>query len=76
MRRRALTTLMALTLVACGQTTAQTGVTASPRHTPTATPSPTPPPTPTPLPPPPNLPGAGGINVVAGFSAYVYARGA
>ena len=67
---------MALTLVACGQTTAQTGVTASPRHTPTATPSPTPPPTPTPLPPPPNLAGAGGINVVAGFSAYVYARGA
>ena len=67
---------MALTLVACGQTTAQTGVTASPRLTPTATPSPTPPPTPTPLPPPPNLAGAGGINVVAGFSAYVYARGA
>jgi len=67
---------MALTLVACGQSTAQTGVTASPRHSPTATPSPTPPPTPTPLPPPPNLPGAGGIYPVAGFSAYVYARGA
>ncbi len=76
MRRRALTTLMALALVACGQPTARSGPTASPRHTPTVTPSPTPPPTPTPLPPPPNLPAAGGINVPAGFSAYLYARGA
>jgi len=72
--RRALVTLVALTLVGCGQPTATTGPTASPHHTPTATPKPTPPPTPTPLPPPPNLPGAGGINVVAGFSAYSYAR--
>ncbi|TME45458.1 MAG: hypothetical protein E6I56_09200 [Chloroflexi bacterium] len=32
-------------------------------------------PTPTPLPPPPNLPGASGISVPAGFSAYIYARG-
>jgi glucose/arabinose dehydrogenase len=74
--RRALAILAALTLVACGQPIAKSAATASPRHTPTATPSPTPLPTPTPLPPPPNLPGAGGINVVAGFSAYVYARGA
>ena len=76
MSRRALVTLVALTLVGCGQPTATTGPTASPHHTPTATPKPTPPPTPTPLPPPPNLPAAGGINVVAGFSAYSYARGA
>jgi glucose/arabinose dehydrogenase len=74
--RRALTTLVALTLVACGQPTSQSKATASPRPTPTATPSLTPPPTPTPLPPPPNLPAAGGITVPAGFSAYVYARGA
>jgi glucose/arabinose dehydrogenase len=66
--------LIVLFLVGCGQPTAKTTPTASPRHTPT--PSPTPVPTPTPLPPPPNLPGAGGINVVAGFSAYTYARGA
>jgi glucose/arabinose dehydrogenase len=75
-RRRALTALLALTLVACGQPTARSGATASPRETPTATAPPTPSPTPTPLPPPPNLPTAGGINVVAGFSAFVYARGA
>jgi glucose/arabinose dehydrogenase len=60
--------LIALVLAGCGQPTA------SPRQTPT--PSPTPPPTPTPLPPPPNLPGAGGIAVPAGFTAYTYARGA
>jgi glucose/arabinose dehydrogenase len=72
-RREALTALVALALVACGQPTAQPGPTASPRHTPT--PSPTPVPTPTPLPPPPNLPAAGGIRVPAGFSAYVYSRG-
>jgi glucose/arabinose dehydrogenase len=74
--RRALTTLLALALVACGQPTAKSEATTSPRHTPTATSRPTPPPTPTPLPPPPNLAAAGGINVPAGFSAYVYARGA
>ena len=76
MTRRTLTALLALALVTCGQPTAKSGVTPSPRHTPTATPSPTPVPTPTPLPPPPNLPAAGGISPVAGFSAYVYARGA
>jgi glucose/arabinose dehydrogenase len=66
--------LIALLLAGCGQPTAKTTPTASPRQTPT--PSPTPVPTPTPLPPPPNLAPAGGINVVAGFSAYTYARGA
>jgi len=65
--RHALTALLTLTLVACGQPTAQPGPTASPRHNP--------PPTPTPLPPPPNLPAAAGINLVAGFSAYSYSRG-
>ena len=65
--------VVALLLVGCGQPTARTTPTASPRHTPT--PSPTPVPTPTPLPPPPNLAAAGGIGLPAGFSAYVYARG-
>jgi glucose/arabinose dehydrogenase len=75
-RRRALIALAALSLVACAQPAAGSGPTASPsRHSPTATPTATPPPTLTPLPPPPNLPAAGGINVVAGFSAFVYARG-
>ena len=73
MNRRALTALVALALVACGQPTAKTGPTASPRHTPT--PSPTPVPTPTPLPPPPKLPAAEGIRVPAGFSANLYSRG-
>ncbi len=66
--------LIALLLAGCGQPTAKTTPTASPRQTPT--PSPTPVPTPTPLPPPPNLAPAAGINVVTGFSAYIYARGA
>jgi len=73
MTRRTLAVLVVLVLVACGHPTAQPAPTISPRHT--ATPSPTPAPTPTPFPPPPNLPAAGGINVVAGFSPYVYARG-
>jgi glucose/arabinose dehydrogenase len=75
MRRRGAAILLALLTVSCGQPTATQGP--SPRHTatPTPTPSPTPVPTPTPLPPPPNLPAAAGINVPAGFSAYVYTRG-
>jgi glucose/arabinose dehydrogenase len=71
--RPTLAAMVALVLVGCGQPTAQSTPTASPRHTPT--PSPTPVPTPTPLPPPPTLPGAAGIRVPAGFSAYVYTRG-
>jgi glucose/arabinose dehydrogenase len=73
--RSTVATIVALLLVGCGQPTAHTTPTASPRHTPTPTPSPTPVPTPTPLPPPPNLAPAAGIGVPAGFSAYVYARG-
>ena len=69
-RLRVSATLIALVLAGCGQPTAKTAPTASPRQTPR------PVPTPTPLPPPPSLPAAGGINVVAGFSAYTYARGA
>jgi glucose/arabinose dehydrogenase len=71
MSRQTLAVLVALVLVACGHPTAQPAI--SPRHTPSA--SPTPAATPTPLPPPPNLPAAGGISVIAGFSAYVFARG-
>jgi glucose/arabinose dehydrogenase len=71
-RRASLAALVALLLIGCGPPTAKSTPTASPRQT--ATPSPTPVPTPTPLPAPPNLPAAGGINVTAGFSAYVYAR--
>jgi len=72
-KRSTVAAALALLLVGCGQPTAHTTPTASPRHTPT--PSPTPVPTPTPLPPPPNLAAAGGIGLPAGFSAYVYARG-
>jgi len=75
LNRRAPALLIGLLLVACGQPAAQPAPTLSPRHTPTASPSPTPAPTPTPLPPPPNLPPAGGIHLVAGFSGYVYAQG-
>lgn len=74
MRRVALVLMSGLVLIGCGQPTGQPAPSISPRHT--ATPSPTAPPTPTPLPSPPNLPAAGGISLVAGFSAYVYARGA
>jgi glucose/arabinose dehydrogenase len=72
MRRTAVMALIALALVGCGQTTARSTPTASPRHTP----SPTAVATPTPLPPPPNLAPAGGFGAAPGFSAYVYARGA
>ena len=67
-----MTTLLALALVACGQSTSRSTPTASPRHTASATPVATP----TPLPPPPNLAPAGGFGAAPGFSAYVYARGA
>jgi len=73
--RRTLTILLGLALVACGQPTATLRPSASPTHKATAKPTPTPVPTPTPLPPPPSLPAAA-IYPVAGFSAYVYARGA
>lgn len=63
--------VVALLLVGCGPTTARSTPTASPHHSP----SPTAIPTPTPLPPPPNLAPAGGINLAAGFSGFVYARG-
>jgi glucose/arabinose dehydrogenase len=71
--RKTLTAVVALILVGCGQSTAQSTPTASARHT--ATPSPTAAPTPTPLPPPPNLTPNGGIAVPAGFTAYIYAQG-
>ncbi len=71
MRRLASLAVVALLLVGCGPTTARSTPTAPPRHSP----SPTAIPTPTPLPPPPNLAPAGGINLAAGFSGYVYARG-
>ena len=67
-----MTGLLALALVACGQSTSRSTPTASPRHTASATPVATP----TPLPPPPNLAPAGGFGAAPGFSAYVYARGA
>lgn len=72
MRRTAMTALLALLLVACGQSTARSTPTASPRHTASASPVTTP----TSLPPPPNLAPAGGFGAAPGFSAYVYARGA
>lgn len=75
MSRQALSALLGLLVVGCGQPTGTVTPSVSPRHTATPTPVATPVPTPTPLPPPPNLPGAGGIGVPAGFSAYVYARG-
>ncbi|TMF20504.1 MAG: hypothetical protein E6I31_11755, partial [Chloroflexi bacterium] len=75
MKRQILAPLIGLLLIGCGQPTAQPSPTASPRHTPTPTPSPTPAPPPAPLPPPPSLPPAGGIHLVAGFSAYVYGQG-
>jgi len=64
---------LAVWLAACGQPTAKTSLTPSPRLT--ATPTPSPAPTPTPRPSPPNLPPAGGIGVPGGFAAYVYTRG-
>jgi len=72
-KRSSVAAVVALLLVGCGQPTARTTPSASPRHTPS--PSPTPVPTPTPLPPPPNLAPAGGFGAPGGFSAYVYARG-
>jgi glucose/arabinose dehydrogenase len=74
-KRQLVALVIGLLLMACGQPTAQPVASATPRHTPTPTPSPTPAPTPTPLPPPPKLPPAGGLHLVAGFSAYVYAQG-
>src|SRR5438309_2168275 len=64
---------LAVCLAACGQPTAKTSLTPSPRLN--ATPTPSPAPTPTLRPSPPNLPPAGGIGVPGGFAAYVYTRG-
>ena len=78
MTRPVVLVLLGLFLVACGHPTptARATAKASATPTPSPTPTPTPVPTPTPLPPPPALPAASGIGVAAGFSAYVYARGA
>jgi len=73
-RRLAATAILALWVAGCGQPTA--GPRPSPSAPPTtATPSAAATPTPTPRPAAPNLPGASGISVPAGFAAYVYARG-
>ncbi|HYM49491.1 MAG TPA: PQQ-dependent sugar dehydrogenase [Candidatus Limnocylindrales bacterium] len=61
-------------LAACSPSPTASG-SPTPRPSRTATPTPTPSPTPTPRPSPPALAAAGGIQVPAGFQAYVYASG-
>jgi glucose/arabinose dehydrogenase len=73
-RRLAASVILVVWVAGCGQPTAGPPASPSARLT-TATPSATATPTPTPHPAAPNLPGAGGISVPAGFAAYVYARG-